>query len=229
MSTIDHRSRKTQSRGEASRKRLVDEATRLFGLYGYSSVTMREIGAAAGLDNSTIYRHFKNKQDLAAEVVRRVLLELVPIASRLTDGGEPGLDTLVDVAVEFSDYLWNHPDESRLLLSWMSTTGEERSGFSYSVRLSDEPEHMAAITIRAVEKWLAAAQSNGSIRKVDPIDAIVNILALTIVRPATSKYFLNSVDPNRSASDRQQAAKRELRATIRGAFAPTPRQKDGDN
>lgn len=211
---------RTQARGDASRRRILEEATRLFGLYGYSSVSVREIGAAAGLDNSTLYRYFESKQALAKAVVQDILKDLAPVIAHFDPTHEPSLEQLVNAVVAFSRHLWKKTTTARLLLAWMSTTGEERSGFSYSIKLSENTDHPAAQMVRRVVDWIALAQSNGSIRPVAPIDAIVNLLALAIVRPATAGYFLHSLDAHQSTEERQRTAESELRAAIRGAFAP---------
>lgn len=208
------------SKGEKSRTKILEEATRLFGLYGYSSVTMREIGAAAGLDNSTIYRYFKGKQELAGAVAQSVLTELAPVIIRLDLSHKPSLEQLVDTVMALYRLLWEKPSIARLLLAWMSTTGEERSGFSHSVKLNETPDHPAAQTVRMVLEWFEAAQWNGSIRPVSPVDAIVNLSALAIVRPATAGHFLHSLETHTSRQEHQHTAEKELALAIRGMFAP---------
>jgi len=211
---------KRGDKGRRSRDRVLHEATRLFGLYGYSAVTLREIGAAAGLDNSTIYRYFSSKEELAAEVVLHMLSELTPVARKFESTDAPTLQQLVDGAVAFSEFLWKRRDIARLLLGWMSTTGDPRSGFGYSVNLAAQIEHPAAKLVGNLLLWFARAQETGAIRPVAPLDALINILALVVVRPATEGYFLHSLERNVNDAVRRHASEAELRAAISGAFAP---------
>lgn len=209
-----------RARGQRSRQSILRAATRLFGLYGYDSVTMRQIGEAAGLDNSSIYRHFPNKEALARAVIQDVLQEMAPLAESLdATHGEPSLDQLVETSVAFARRLWDRPEAARLLLSWIMTTGEPRSGFRISIKLSDRNELASRIVGRLLD-WIERAVRAGAIRPVEPIDGLVNILAVLTCRPATAGYFVSSLEEGRSADERRRSAEVELRLFLTGAFAP---------
>lgn len=45
-----------------TKERILEEAMKLFSTYGYEAVTVRKIGEAVGIQNSALYKHFKNKQ-----------------------------------------------------------------------------------------------------------------------------------------------------------------------
>jgi AcrR family transcriptional regulator len=51
---------------------LIEVATRLFNQYGYHAVGIDQIIAAAGIAKTTLYRHFKSKEDLIVAVLQRV-------------------------------------------------------------------------------------------------------------------------------------------------------------
>ncbi|MDI6711963.1 MAG: helix-turn-helix domain-containing protein [Anaerosomatales bacterium] len=57
-------------RGEATKKRLVDAAARVFAERGYGGATTKEIARAAGVAEGTIYRHFADKRELFAAVFK---------------------------------------------------------------------------------------------------------------------------------------------------------------
>ena len=52
-------------KGSPTRKRILNEALRLFVERGLSQTTTRDIAGAAGIAEGTIYRHFGSKDDLA--------------------------------------------------------------------------------------------------------------------------------------------------------------------
>jgi TetR/AcrR family transcriptional repressor of nem operon len=53
-------------RGEATRRRIVEQSAAVFNQRGYSGTSMSELMAATGLEKGGLYRHFASKQDLAA-------------------------------------------------------------------------------------------------------------------------------------------------------------------
>src|SRR3954470_1711295 len=67
----------TTARGRERRERLLNAAARLVAERGFHSVGIIEIGAAAGVTGSAIYRHFKSKGDLLVALFERVVDNLV--------------------------------------------------------------------------------------------------------------------------------------------------------
>src|ERR1700731_1882721 len=53
-------------RGNAPRRRIVEQSAAVFNQHGYSGTSMSELMAATGLEKGGLYRHFASKQDLAA-------------------------------------------------------------------------------------------------------------------------------------------------------------------
>src|SRR5262249_30534546 len=55
------------SKGKKTRQRIVEEAATLFNQRGFEGSSMAALMEATGLEKGGIYRHFTNKQELAAE------------------------------------------------------------------------------------------------------------------------------------------------------------------
>lgn len=55
------------SKGEQTRDRILHEAAIIFNKRGFDGCSIKEIMAATGLEKGGIYRHFANKEELAAE------------------------------------------------------------------------------------------------------------------------------------------------------------------
>src|SRR5271165_843977 len=53
-------------RGEATRRRIVEQSAAAFNRHGYSGTSMSDLMDATGLEKGGLYRHFASKQDLAA-------------------------------------------------------------------------------------------------------------------------------------------------------------------
>ncbi|NKQ52719.1 TetR/AcrR family transcriptional regulator [Amycolatopsis sp. K13G38] len=70
------------------RERLISEAVRLFHRDGYHDVSMGDIGAAAGINASSVYKHFPSKADLLAAACHRAAARLeVATADALAGAG----------------------------------------------------------------------------------------------------------------------------------------------
>ncbi|MFI6870284.1 TetR/AcrR family transcriptional regulator [Nocardia sp. NPDC050406] len=55
----------------SKREQLLTEAIRIFGRQGYHEASIEEIGAAAGINASSVYRYFASKSDLLAAAFHR--------------------------------------------------------------------------------------------------------------------------------------------------------------
>lgn len=84
---------------------LLAAAASLFRERGYDGVGMQEIGAAAGIVGSGIYRHFDSKLSMLVALTDRHLDDLLAGAARIRAGDLPAadaLDALVDLHLDFA-------------------------------------------------------------------------------------------------------------------------------
>jgi len=95
--------RKTATKGQQTRQRIVAEAAPVFNQRGYEGSSLSDLMKATGLEKGGIYRHFASKEELAAEVfdytwaeARRTRLPDVDA----NDGAIPWLKQLVANFVE---------------------------------------------------------------------------------------------------------------------------------
>ena len=56
-----------------TREKIIYEALSLFSVNGYDAVTIREIASAVGIKESSIYTHFKSKQDILNKIIDETL------------------------------------------------------------------------------------------------------------------------------------------------------------
>ncbi|GGV39943.1 TetR family transcriptional regulator [Streptomyces griseoflavus] len=63
--------RKKRANGVESRQRILDAAVQIAGERGYEGTSIAAVSAACGLPASSIYWHFKDKDDLIAAVIER--------------------------------------------------------------------------------------------------------------------------------------------------------------
>ena len=55
------------------KQQIIEEAFKLFARQGYGPTTMQQIGDAVGLDKSSLYAHFKNKNDIFTVILETEL------------------------------------------------------------------------------------------------------------------------------------------------------------
>src|SRR4029453_5084418 len=58
-----------------TRKRTLEEAERLFRVYGYSKTTVADIAKAARMSSANVYRFFASKSDINNAICERIIAE----------------------------------------------------------------------------------------------------------------------------------------------------------
>jgi len=148
--------------------KILASARRAFGEYGYNDTTTRMIAKAVGIDISTLYYHWGEKQDLYEAVLADVGDE---IQQKLRDiehhvSGR-SLGRRLEVALDMMcDYLFSHPEVPNLIL--FGYFNKTRHGVTLDIKMS---EHIANI---AVAMDLAPDKKNISIQAQARILAVWN-------------------------------------------------------
>ncbi len=104
--------RRKRADGELSRERILDAATEIAAERGYEGASIALVSAKCGLPASSIYWHFKNKDDLIAAVIERSFADWMK-AWQVPVGGSPQ-DRLVGLAMQIAKALLDSPDFIRL-------------------------------------------------------------------------------------------------------------------
>lgn len=87
------------------RERILDAAAALIAQHGYLGVNLTDIGSAAGIVGSGIYRHFSSKSAILVEMFDRVVDPLIVDAEnalRSSDDPRTALTSLVEGQVRFT-------------------------------------------------------------------------------------------------------------------------------
>jgi AcrR family transcriptional regulator len=67
----------TTARGRRRREQILGATAQLVAAHGFHAVALTDIGAAAGVTGSAIYRHFASKQDIVVALLDRVVDDLL--------------------------------------------------------------------------------------------------------------------------------------------------------
>ena len=91
MEKDQHKIRKVQARGEETKKRLLEAATRLFSERGFDGVSTRDIAAQAETTLPSIPHHFESKEGIYQAVLASIAEE---ITARLATASARAMDVL---------------------------------------------------------------------------------------------------------------------------------------
>jgi AcrR family transcriptional regulator len=204
----------------SARDRILVRAIELFAIHGFDAMTMRRLGDAVGLDNSSLYRHFRSKAALSDAVLDHVAGELLARIARQIDPSRPvTLQALEDVCAAAGLYFFDHPASARLMVHWIMSVGVDGPGFAVSVPATDTSRPGGAL-LANLRSWLESGVRGGALREHAMPEAVVILLGAILIRPATRGHLLESMEPKRSVTAARTAWEKELRAAVRGAFAP---------
>ncbi|MFZ9629840.1 MAG: TetR/AcrR family transcriptional regulator [Ilumatobacteraceae bacterium] len=90
--TARQSAREPKRPGPSRREELLDIAAELFAARGFVSVTVDDLGAAAGVSGPALYHHFESKEAMLGEM-------LVDISYHLLDAGRSLRDTVASAAL----------------------------------------------------------------------------------------------------------------------------------
>ena len=90
-------------KGEATRQRIIAEAAPIFNQRGFDGCSMQDLMTATGLEKGGLYRHFANKEDLAAEAFRYALAQNVKVRTEHLDEIPNSINKLKKVVQLFVD------------------------------------------------------------------------------------------------------------------------------
>ena len=209
---------------ESPRQRILDAALEGFAESGYEGASLQRVADRAGLHKSSLFHHFRSKEELAREVYRGLAERLLKRLEPLLAEDPPRLESLL-VALEASaDHFAAEPASARLLMRLLVTT--RQTGGASSDR--DDPFATPIGQVDAIDRvlwgvgaWLARARAAGAIRPVPVRHTVLNLMGLVLFYPAV----LHHIAPDRLAADPRapevlSSRKRELRRFLEAALAP---------
>ncbi|WP_125078669.1 TetR/AcrR family transcriptional regulator [Mycobacterium sp. P7213] len=112
MATTSQPKRRKRVDGELSRERILDAASEIAAERGYEGTSIALVSAKCELPASSIYWHFKNKDDLIAAVIERSFASWLS-AWQVPDDGT-ALERVQGLAMQIAKALLESPDFIRL-------------------------------------------------------------------------------------------------------------------
>lgn len=191
--------RPTTRRGEATRHRIVEVATREFAEHGIAGARVERIVSDARTNKAQLYAYFGSKEGLFdaifADSLERIV-NVVPINA--TD--------LADWAVRLYDEYLRRPDLIRLA-TWARL--ERRP----SGDLIEDAERHDDHKLRAISE----AQDTGHVRPGNPFDLMAMVIAMSMAWSPVSNVYAATADESPEIHERRRAL---LRESVRRAVTP---------
>jgi AcrR family transcriptional regulator len=203
----------TRTGGEARRRRLLEEAVRLFGRRGYEGASLDAVATAAGVRKQTLLYYFPTKEALLEACVEEASAR---VTARLTTAledeqdpsrkGEAVIHAVFSLAEEWPEFPQFIREASRLGPQIVQR---------FAATL--EPLRLRALT------FLSRGMAEGLIRRQDPA-LLLFTLYTAVVGSLTEAGVLRAVvgeDRGRLALRRRE---REVVRFVRNALAPLPEE-----
>jgi len=194
------------------RERILEKAREHFLQFGFSTVTMSEIATDLGMSKKTVYAHFASKEDLAAEMVKKMQMETASriellVEDRAIDFIEK-LRSILDVTSAHHaqipphlrmDLLKHAPNvckcsdefqqqHSNHVVARVIQEGVERGVF----RANIDQDVVTALFISAFQHFLKQDPNTASQRSISQtLTAITNILFEGILTDHSRTQFIN--------------------------------------
>ncbi|MCC5577626.1 TetR/AcrR family transcriptional regulator [Microtetraspora sp. AC03309] len=144
-----------RANGVESRRRILDAAIEVTGERGYEGTSIAAVSAKCGLPPSSIYWHFKDKDDLIAEVIEQSFQTwLAAVRLPGEEAGTP-LERGVAMAAEVAKSLVEAPDFLRLgLMLAMERRPQEPRGRTVFLQVRDIARQKVTEVIRTLAPGL---------------------------------------------------------------------------
>ncbi|KUN21901.1 TetR family transcriptional regulator [Streptomyces antibioticus] len=156
--TSPNTERKRRANGVESRRRILDAAVAIAGERGYEGTSIAAVSAKCGLPASSIYWHFKDKDDLIAAVIERSFETwLAAVELPGEDAGTP-LERVTAMAANVARSLVDTPDFLRLgLMLALEQRPSEPRGRTVFLQVRDVARQRIADIARTLLPELAEA------------------------------------------------------------------------
>src|ERR1700679_2510404 len=93
--------REGEREGEQTRQRIIAQAAPIFNTRGFAGSSMQDVMEATGLEKGGLYRHFANKEELAAEAFRYALSRAVRLRTEKVDSTHGAVQQLKSIVRRF--------------------------------------------------------------------------------------------------------------------------------
>lgn len=188
------------------REQILDATLALLAEQGAESASLRRIGAAAGLHNSSLFHYFPSKRAIHDALAERVVSAARACLVPPLGAASPRIEDLLAGLGDLAEHLAGRPHEAAYLTQAVVSGGlgpyaEARS------RMTEE-------LLRPLWEWLVRARDAGEIRSVRPQPATLQLIGLVLVEPAFA-----GLPRRQGLRPAARARRREIESWVRATLA----------
>ncbi len=156
-------STKVRMAGQERREAILDAAVDLFSQRGFRGTTTRELAAAVGVSEPTLYQHFATKSELYSAIIDlRSTRGEEKFGPLLEDAAQSNDDRVYFRALATVIQHWYSEDSAYVrLLLYSALEGHELSSLCY--------ERQASVLHQRVAGYIKKRIEQGALREMDPV------------------------------------------------------------
>jgi len=168
---------KDGSESKDRRSQIIDSAIGLMSDHGVSGATTARIAADVGVSEPTLYRHFKNKQEILLSALDVIAVRLMFFSASAASEANDVVERVRLMSGAIYDFGISNPEETRVLWEAISATRDEEMRESLRTKFT--------LMLKLVEGVLAEGISQGEIRE----DIDVSLTAWEIASLGNTLYL----------------------------------------
>ncbi len=154
----------------STEERIIRAAREVFIGRGFDGARMQEIADKAGINKALLHYYFRSKQQLFEVVFTETLGKFQQTFIRILSSDKPLIEKIRAMVSEDIDILMKNPNIPLFVISEVAKNPE---GMTERARDAGLPK-----LIEEFSKQVRSAVRRKEIRRVDPVDLLINILSL---------------------------------------------------
>ncbi len=159
---------------ESTEERILEAARKVFARKGRDGARMQEIADEAGINRALLHYYFRSKQGLFEAVFAKMFEQFVRSYDTVLVPGQPFSETLRRFVFHYIDYVSDHEDMARLIVS------ENLRGDSMPGELMSRATATEESPPRRIVNAIREAIESGEIRDVDPNQTLLTVISACI-------------------------------------------------
>ena len=176
-----------------TKEKIITEAARLFMKQGFAGTSVADIGSAVGISASSLFSHFKSKEEIYQCAVEKYILSLPTPQKKFEDCTTLSLQKFIDC------YLQIISDSMDMVQDIVQDGRKSHVEYFYfllesSLRNEESREKLIDLDQKEIKLWksiVERAQEKGEVRKDIPSDAIAETFYYAFIGASSSLSINN--------------------------------------